>query len=584
MVELGVDSLVAVEVRSWFMKELKVDVPVLKVVGGASLAELCQLALDKLPNESLTAIGKEVVHEPVAVHKLAEPEHTPDNTSSPEGTSSPNEGSVSNTLTDSSSESSSSEHTWQSAESITRPTPPKTAAAKRFLKTVPIAFGQSRFWFLRQLLEDQTTSNVAFYYGVTGQLRVADLERAIRIVTARHEALRKCFIEHETEADQAYQKVMSSSPLRLEYKQIQSMEDLSKEYAGLRKHVFDLANGEMIRLVLLSLSSSSHYLLVNCHHILMDGVSVQVFLSDLEKAYNGRYLGSPPRQFPDFSRAQRQAYEEGEFSDELKYWQRVFPAGEEPTVLPLLPMARTSSRVAMNDFDTHQVRSRLEPRLLAQIKAVSKSQRSTPFHFHLAAFKAMLFCFTDASDLTIGIADANRTDSDVMGSIGFFLNLLTLRFRRHADQRFADSLLEARDKSYAALGNSRLPFDILLKELNVSRSSSHSPFFQAFLDYRQGTQEKQTWADCQLELLEMNPGRTAYDITLDVTDNATDSLIMVRVQKSLYDLTAAKLLLETYIHFVETLSSDVSLCFKTIPMFGEKQLNHTVELGRGEYL
>lgn len=75
----------------------------------------------------------------------------------------------------------------------------------------------------------------------------------------------------------------------------------------------------MIRLVLLSLSPSSHFLLLNYHHILMDGVSHQIFLSDLEKAYNGNSLGSPPGQFPDFSKA----YERGEFNDELKYWQRV---------------------------------------------------------------------------------------------------------------------------------------------------------------------------------------------------------------------------------------------------------------------
>ena len=41
LVELGVDSLVAVEVRLWFLKALKVDIPILKVVGGASLVELC---------------------------------------------------------------------------------------------------------------------------------------------------------------------------------------------------------------------------------------------------------------------------------------------------------------------------------------------------------------------------------------------------------------------------------------------------------------------------------------------------------------------------------------------------------------
>ena len=59
LVELGIDSLVAVEVRTWFLKELKVDIPVLKVVGGASLVELCQKALEKLPEELVASTGKQ---------------------------------------------------------------------------------------------------------------------------------------------------------------------------------------------------------------------------------------------------------------------------------------------------------------------------------------------------------------------------------------------------------------------------------------------------------------------------------------------------------------------------------------------
>ena len=54
LADLGIDSLVAVEVRSWFLKEVKVDVPVLKVVGGATLTELCDLAYKKLPEDLLT--------------------------------------------------------------------------------------------------------------------------------------------------------------------------------------------------------------------------------------------------------------------------------------------------------------------------------------------------------------------------------------------------------------------------------------------------------------------------------------------------------------------------------------------------
>lgn len=39
IIELGVDSLLAVEIRSWFLKEIEKDMPVLKVLGGSSLSE-----------------------------------------------------------------------------------------------------------------------------------------------------------------------------------------------------------------------------------------------------------------------------------------------------------------------------------------------------------------------------------------------------------------------------------------------------------------------------------------------------------------------------------------------------------------
>ena len=49
LVEQGVDSLVAVEVRSWFLKEIDVDVPVLKVLGGSSILDLLNTAVEKMP-------------------------------------------------------------------------------------------------------------------------------------------------------------------------------------------------------------------------------------------------------------------------------------------------------------------------------------------------------------------------------------------------------------------------------------------------------------------------------------------------------------------------------------------------------
>lgn len=629
LVQLGIDSLVAVEVRSWFLKELKVDIPVLKLVGGSSVAQVCQTALEKLPEDLAASIGehqdtqaRESIgtdtqkqtpsqDKPATLHTRSVQGIYSDSGATatiPEDDLSANElGTPGTTLstklassaaTTPSSVGSVAGEDFKTANTAIAPadartelTPPSQPLAlepspnhQTFIKSEPVSLAQSRFWFLRRLLEDQSTYNVTFYYRIAGDIRVHDLEQAIPIVTARHEALRTCFIEDQADASQAHQKVLATSPIRLEHKTIGSVDDAAIEYANLKAHHFCLESGELLKLVLLTLSKSCHYLLISYHHIIIDGVSFQVLLSDLEKAYNGQSLGPRPRQYPEISAAQRLAYERGELREELRYWQTVFPTAEQPPVLPLLPMARTSSRVPMETFDTHQVTCQLEPALAARIKMASRAQRSTPFHLHLAAFKVLLFSFTNAQDLTIGVADAARNDSDVTGSIGFFLNLLPLRFRRQPDQRFSDAVAEARTISHGALASSRLPFDVLLAELNVERSSTHSPFFQAFLDYRQGTQERHSWGNCEFELQGVHPGRTAYDITLDVTNNSHDALVIIRTQQSLYDVDAADLLLETYVHLLDVLSSEPSTTLDGTPLFSQRQIHQALVAGRGECL
>ncbi|KAF2274182.1 ketoacyl-synt-domain-containing protein [Westerdykella ornata] len=56
LVDRGVDSLVAVDLRAWFLKELGVDVPTLKILGGGSIADLIRTALEKMVDVAAPAI------------------------------------------------------------------------------------------------------------------------------------------------------------------------------------------------------------------------------------------------------------------------------------------------------------------------------------------------------------------------------------------------------------------------------------------------------------------------------------------------------------------------------------------------
>ncbi|PGH18166.1 hypothetical protein AJ80_04553 [Polytolypa hystricis UAMH7299] len=59
LTELGVDSLVAVDLRTWFVKELEVDMPVLEILGGASISELANKAVSKISLSLLPSMEQE---------------------------------------------------------------------------------------------------------------------------------------------------------------------------------------------------------------------------------------------------------------------------------------------------------------------------------------------------------------------------------------------------------------------------------------------------------------------------------------------------------------------------------------------
>lgn len=180
------------------------------------------------------------------------------------------------------------------------------------------------------------------------------------------------------------------------------------------------------------------------------------------------------------------------------------------------------------------------------------------------------------------MGEGNRTEAD---SIGPFVNMLPLRFRLQPTDTFSDTLSEARSKTYSALANSRVPFEVLLDELHVPRSSTHSPLFQTFVDYRQGTQEKQSFGNCHLELKSFQAGRTAYDLSLDIIDNVgADALLGFMVQKSLYSEKDAQTLMENYMHILEIASKTEDFTVDYFSCYKAANSQEALKLGRGQYL
>ena len=168
----------------------------------------------------------------------------------------------------------------------------------------------------------------------------------------------------------------------------------------------------------------------------------------------------------------------------------------------LLLISAVISRRPLTEIVVYGINARINPAAALRIKDTCQRYRATSFRFYLTVLKIHLFRFSNAEDLCIQFDDATRPESNVLKSIVPFMNLLPLHFHLKETQSFEDALHKAQSKTYRALSNSKVPFDVLLYEIDIPRSAAHSPPFQAFINYCQGARENMSLGDCQLGIAE----------------------------------------------------------------------------------
>jgi hybrid polyketide synthase/nonribosomal peptide synthetase ACE1 len=328
-------------------------------------------------------------------------------------------------------------------------------------RRVRMSSAQSRFWFLNEFLADKTASNVTFSYNVQGRLHATDLSKAVKTVAQAHEALRTCFVTEEHSCQTVLQGLLEISPLELETYNSATDKEIESAYLRVRNTVYDLEKGSTMQIILLSKDTTSHTIIFGYHHIVMDGVGFEAFLLDLERAYPKRRVSPQSLQYFEFSEREGAPTKTDNREQKLLYWRQEFK--ETPGTLPLLPVSKVKSRRVVSRCGSSYVQRRLGATMAAKLKAICQKYHATPSHFYLATFRVMLMRFAEVRDICIGLADANRHDSNVMSTVGLFLNILPVSFRKSTSSPFGDVLKETRTKVYKALGHAGIPFDDLLQ-------------------------------------------------------------------------------------------------------------------------
>ncbi|WP_238319423.1 condensation domain-containing protein, partial [Xanthomonas maliensis] len=161
---------------------------------------------------------------------------------------------------------------------------------------LPLSFAQQRLWFVEQLYP-----RAARAYLITGgvdlfgALDLHALQRALDRIIARHEALRTCFVANDEGATQVIASPEVGFALEcIDLRNTADAHTHAQHDTELETQTaFDLTRGPLIRGRLLRLADEEHRLLVTMHHIVSDGWSMGLLVSELSSLYAAFAQGQP---------------------------------------------------------------------------------------------------------------------------------------------------------------------------------------------------------------------------------------------------------------------------------------------------
>jgi acyl carrier protein len=418
-----------------------------------------------------------------------------------------------------------------------------------------LSFSQQRLWFLDQLDPGNSAYNLAHAFEIKGPLDRGALRQSLNAVMARHEVLRTRFISNNGEPFQ-----QMDLPAEVDW-QVIDLENLApEELAGETQRVlaqesrrpFNLSQGPVLRATLLGLGASIYVLLLTMHHIVSDGWSAGILVSELGEFYRMFVSGGEASlsqlqiQFADFAVWQRECLLGGLFDSQLDYWRQNL--SDAPLLLALpTDLKRTSSQT----YRGAKAALRLPVELAGELRSLSLSHNTTLFMTLLAGFNLMLARYSGQNDIVVGspVAGRNRVEAEPL--IGFFVNTVALRTKLSHDETVSDLLANVRSTALDAYANRDVPFEKLVSELQHDRNPEHNPIFQVMFALKEGHDPVPALEGLSVTSRELEADTSKFDLTLEATDSPDGLEISISYRTDLFKPESIDCMLSDYCTLLE---------------------------------
>ena len=436
-----------------------------------------------------------------------------------------------------------------------------------------LSFAQQRLWFIDQF-EGSTHYHIPLALRLTGALDLEAMEASFRRIIHRYLPLRTVISQKDGLPRPSF---LPAEDWRLHYGE--TAED-SPEFVSQTSIItttpFDLSADFMLRVGVFKVAEERHVLVINMHHIAVDGWSWPILVNELSECYTtyreNREVHLPELKlsYADYAVWQHKHLKGAILDKQLEYWQ-----GQLANISPLeLPTDHARPPVQSTRGASHAFS--ISAGQTAAFKHLVEQQGGSLYMGLLTLLDVLLYRYTGQSDISVGSPIANRYLQETNSLIGKFVNTLVMRNQVQGANSFMTLFQQVKNNCLEAYAHQQYPFERLVGVLVKARDLSRNPLFQIML-VLQNNQEVGNfhWGDLQVEAAEMMQTTAKFDLSFKITETADGLRADIEYCTDLFEETTVERMAGHFSHLLDAVIKDPEMPVAGLDMLSDQE-KHTL--------
>ncbi|GAB1646564.1 amino acid adenylation domain-containing protein [Krasilnikovia sp. MM14-A1259] len=314
---------------------------------------------------------------------------------------------------------------------------------------------------------------------------------------------------------------------------------------------FPLDEAPLLRALLVCHGPGHHELHIDVHHIVFDGVSLRVLLTELLAAYAGTELAPVTCDYPALAQWHHDRLADSSTAETEAYWLREL--ADPPAALEL-PTDRPRGRRRPTAAAT--VTRTLGTGHLTLVERAADRHAVTPFPVLLAAFHATLSRLTGQRDIIVGTPVSGRVHPESETTVGMFVSTVCLRSVVDDSTTLADLTRQLAERHRAALTHQDFPFERLVRRLGVAAQPGRHPVFEALFAW-QNIDFAELGTGELTAAVRIDPAPASrFDLNLQAYQHPDRLVLELQFAAELFDHASAAYLLDQYVDSLTELTTE----------------------------